>query len=536
VLLWKGRVIEREACWLLGLAAADGYVGRTTGNETKLSFNCGNAEGDESFARFVVSLVDRLWGARFGFKCQLKLVDRDPPRRPYWEPRCYSASLVREVLGFCEGKTGTYDWSIPPAVLKAGGADLAAWISGFADGDGSVRFALPSRSVSIASVNLSGLAQIREALGGFGIKAGSYEYDREVKEWAVQGSLVISDRASLTVFRDKIGFRCQRKQAKLEAALASYTREAPNLLRDQVEVALPQVLERRARGESFESIATAMGLAGTEIPKGMIKRASKKAGEKCLVCASAPATHSIPRVVRGRAPLYVCEACLVKLEPAPEPWTDELVKLRLVDVAEFLDAHHYLGRRGASMKSGAFALRDRHGALVFSQPMTAALPREWLELSRWCLVSKEPNAGSSQWARVREWLLANTEVKTLVSYSDPSEHDGALYRASGWLWAPSSQYVLKNLRMTGDRHPEAPYVDKNRWVFALRPDETRQAALTIKCSWLWNREDRRWLCDWIEPRWNRRGRPAGGGKDFGRWRALLAERALALEPSSASGG
>jgi hypothetical protein len=96
--------------------------------------------------------------------------------------------------------------------------------------------------------------------------------------------------------------------------------------------------------------------------------------------------------------------------------------------------------------------------------------------------------------------------------------------------------VLKNLRMTGDRHPEAPYVDKNRWVFALRPDETRQAALTIKCSWLWNREDRRWLCDWIEPRWNRRGRPAGGGKDFGRWRALLAERALALEPSSASGG
>ncbi len=511
--------LTEGGAYLLGLIAADGHVQIEKSKEGwirsyKVSVNCGNSEGDEEFAEHVCELMRGIWG----IPATNRHVPRTPPRIPYWSPTVYRKKAVEWVNFYTDGQNGSHDWVIPPAVRQSDRL-LCAWVSGFADGDGSMIFLPPKRYVSLSSVNLQSLASVGVSLQRVGIRTcGPYPRSEDDD----RSNLLITDRRSLEVFADKVGFRQPEKARKLVEALASYQRSHANLLSHEVDQALPEVLRRRAAGEAFSEIASAMGLATTEIPKGMVKRAAKAAGKNCLVCQGAPATHSIPRVVRGRSGKYACDPCLTKLEPEVETWGDELVKLKTSEVAEFLDEHHYLGRRGGR---SVFALRNKSGALVFStKPQAGSLPRDgWLELSRWCLTSEDKNAGSRHWARTKRWLLQNTDATTVVTYSDPSRHDGALYRAAGFLWAPSTQFLLKNMKLAGERHEDRPYVDKNRWVYPLRPDDRRQEALTIRHPWLYNSTELKFLCDWNEPRW-KRGRWTGGGKDYARWRELLAVR------------
>lgn len=178
-------------------------------------------------------------------------------------------------------------------------------------------------------------------------------------------------------------------------------------------------------------------------------------------------------------------------------------------VSAALDASHYLGRARRGL-----AWSDEFGVLVLANPSSRRLPHDvWQELIRWCLTG-EPNAGSQQWARVARWLRAERpDVTTIVSYSDPSAgHTGALYRACSWLWAPTWH------RMVPPPTGNGAWVDgegqgvKDRWVFPLRPDDSREPLLALPASYA-----RRWPdASYREPKW-RRGRPTGGG---GRWRPI----------------
>jgi hypothetical protein len=98
-----------------------------------------------------------------------------------------------------------------------------------------------------------------------------------------------------------------------------------------------------------------------------------------------------------------------------------------------LDRQHYLGSKGAR---SIHTYSDDHGLIVFSGPSSRRLPTSWIELSRWCLLPG--SVGSVQWSECLRWLRSRTSATTIVSYHDPSVgHTGALYRACGWLWAPT---------------------------------------------------------------------------------------------------
>lgn len=145
-------------------------------------------------------------------------------------------------------------------------------------------------------------------------------------------------------------------------------------------------------------------------------------------------------------------------------------------VAAFLDAHHYLGRT-----SRGFAWSDEIGVIVLAPPTSRHLPGDWLELSRWCIVSTEKNAGSRQWATVRRILLADfPAVTTVVSYSDPAAgHTGTLYRACNWRWAPTWHRLRPPPTGGGSWdgiHRQEP---KDRWVDPLRPDARRSKILAV---------------------------------------------------------
>lgn len=99
-----------------------------------------------------------------------------------------------------------------------------------------------------------------------------------------------------------------------------------------------------------------------------------------------------------------------------------------------LAVHHYLG----PISGGRFILgeRDNDGRLVQVQvwrsPTARLVQQDWLELSRWCILTRKPNAGSQMMGWVRRYLKQACDAPVLVSYSELGKHDGGLYRASGW--------------------------------------------------------------------------------------------------------
>jgi hypothetical protein len=175
---------------------------------------------------------------------------------------------------------------------------------------------------------------------------------------------------------------------------------------------------------------------------------------------------------------------------------------------QILAANHYLGpiNRGR-------AYQDDAGVLVFANPSSRRLPQQrWLELVRWCITDRTPNAGSMQWRRVAAWLRQEyPAVTTIVSYSDPSAgHTGALYRACNWLWAPT-WHRLRTPPSGNGKWTEGGPVQavKDRWVFLLQPDNARMRLLAIQDDSLVRRFP---YAQFTEPR----------GGDFKRWKAESA--------------
>ena len=180
-------------------------------------------------------------------------------------------------------------------------------------------------------------------------------------------------------------------------------------------------------------------------------------------------------------------------------------------VAAELRTSHYLGpaKRG-------FAWESEEGIMVFSSPTSRRLPKTWVELTRWCLRG-EPNAGSSQWARVRK-LLLERGYTTVVSYSDPSAgHTGSLYRACGWLWAPTWHVLRPPPSGNGSWVTGKVESVKMRWIDPLCPESGRCSFIRVNDKSLKRKFP--WA-EYSEPRWKkRRGamRRTGGGGDYSRW-------------------
>lgn len=197
-----------------------------------------------------------------------------------------------------------------------------------------------------------------------------------------------------------------------------------------------------------------------------------------------------------------------------------------------LEDQHYLG----PSHRARFTYEDEFGVMVFAAPTSRHLPSKWLELVRWCLVGEviqamqwdviesrhltgpnggRANAGSRQWKRAKRWLVERSQASTVVSYSDPSVgHTGALYRACGWLWAPTWHRLSPPPSGNGRWTQKAESV-KDRWVALLTPDPHRVETLRVKDAGVVQRMP--WA-EYREPRWKRgHAQLHTGGGDYARF-------------------
>lgn len=179
---------------------------------------------------------------------------------------------------------------------------------------------------------------------------------------------------------------------------------------------------------------------------------------------------------------------------------------------DLLNQSHYLGAGGMRAR---LMYGDEHGLIVFSSPASRRLPRDWLEVSRWCIVPG--GIGSAQWSHAVKWIRELSDSTTIVSYSDPSRgHSGALYRAANWIWAPVWHVLREPPTGCGTRAGKKQRA-KHRWVYLLKPDGRRATALALQDEALTRRYP--WV-GYSEPAW-RRGRPVVQNQDrFKRWAAI----------------
>jgi len=118
-------------------------------------------------------------------------------------------------------QTTSHFKEIPKSILQSNKQALANFISGYADTDGGVL----ERKIEFSSASRKLICQLHVVLLSFGIISKfkhvkvKYEYKGKIKyndAW-----LLGINRENSVIFRNKIGFRCKRKQDKLNAIIGN---------------------------------------------------------------------------------------------------------------------------------------------------------------------------------------------------------------------------------------------------------------------------------------------------------------------------
>ncbi len=152
----------------------------------------------------------------------------------------------------------------------------------------------------------------------------------------------------------------------------------------------------------------------------------------------------------------------------------------VTEINPLLASAHYLGPVSSARVCFAGWVADELVACqAWRWPTARMVPTDWLELSRWCLTLEAgENAGSRMMGYVRRWIRRNIpKVTALVSYSDPSRgHTGALYRASGWSYAPTHHGLRYDLDGVGYASGHGSWdgqtiqSPKHRWMIQFTDD------------------------------------------------------------------
>jgi peptide subunit release factor 1 (eRF1)/intein/homing endonuclease len=149
---------------------------------------------------------------------QLNCSYRFREKKNYHQLRFTSRPLVRLIKSeFPEIKKAT-DTFIPERILKSPNKVLASFINGFFDAEG---YSVVGRGVAFGINNKKLAQQIQLALLRFGIIASLHEYDNRKNLYSNNSRFTIdlTEKKSLELFKENIGFSCFKKSEKLDKTL-----------------------------------------------------------------------------------------------------------------------------------------------------------------------------------------------------------------------------------------------------------------------------------------------------------------------------
>ncbi len=106
---------------------------------------------------------------------------------------------------------------------------------------------------------------------------------------------------------------------------------------------------------------------------------------------------------------------------------------------------------------------------IWSNPSSASLPSNWIELKRMAISQDAPKNTAS---RMISWMVKDIRKSRplcpkLISYQDTEVHAGTIYKASGWCAAHVSKGDTWQGRKNRPRSIEQTTSPKVRWEFDL---------------------------------------------------------------------
>lgn len=118
-----------------------------------------------------------------------------------------------------------------------------------------------------------------------------------------------------------------------------------------------------------------------------------------------------------------------------------------------------------------------YATAIWTNPTSPKLPQlQWLMLKRWAIADDAPTNTAS---RMMSWMVRDIrkrfpDVTTLVSYSDPDTHEGAIYRACNWTEGETTKRTFGSKRWRNRKRGRVA-INKacervTRWTKEIRND------------------------------------------------------------------
>lgn len=199
-----------KKAYLLGVFCGDGYI--STWNRLGLEV-C-----DKEFADYFQSCLER------GYNQKASRSKRIRVKKQHYIVSLASKRIVEDLERYIVFKDKNYkNWRVPEQIKNAPKNIQAAFIRGFADSEGSVRFRKGATEIALYSGNKAALKEIQKIL----LIVFNIDSNIRLATKTVFG-LYISSYKSLKNFYDQISFTIRRKRNNLRKGLTSYKRKGLN--------------------------------------------------------------------------------------------------------------------------------------------------------------------------------------------------------------------------------------------------------------------------------------------------------------------
>ncbi|MBI2146517.1 helix-turn-helix domain-containing protein [Candidatus Woesearchaeota archaeon] len=191
----------------------------------------GYLAGDGTFEKDRITFFEQSKGVALGYKRKfeqyfnLECSYRFREQKNYHQLRFTSRPLVRLINGEFPEIKKTRDTLIPEKILKSPPAIVAAFLKGLFDADG---YASIRRDVGLGINNKTLAQQVQLALLRFGIIASLHEYDNRANKYSCNSrfTIDITEKQSLKLFKENIGFSCSRKSENLNLTIKLKTNKS----------------------------------------------------------------------------------------------------------------------------------------------------------------------------------------------------------------------------------------------------------------------------------------------------------------------
>ncbi len=182
------------------------YLGDGNGEKDRISL----FEQRKKVALKYKKIIDRLFEVDSSYRFRKS--------KNYYQIRITSRPLVRLIGEEFPEISNALGSEIPKKILKSPDNILSSFISGFYDAEGYVS----TGRIGLGVNNKTIVNQLQISLLRFGIISSVIEYDNKGNPYSNEKryTLAISDKKSLKIFRDKIGFMSKKKMRKLNEVIS----------------------------------------------------------------------------------------------------------------------------------------------------------------------------------------------------------------------------------------------------------------------------------------------------------------------------